>query len=221
MPFSPNNTSKVRDAIDQCVQSHPRCQPSGRGTNPLRLVNVMDGDVIKIEHAADQRHVYAALSYCWGSSSSINAARTAQHNLDERTTPFPLSTLPPTLKDAVLLTRSIGIKYLWIDAICIVQDDETEWETEAQKMMQYYGHARVTIVPIHANSADSGMKVGQNPPFSRAFSGPWTVDSGSNLILTNLTFGAREAVRKSAWNQRGWTYQEMLNSTRLLFCLQP
>ncbi|KAK0657758.1 heterokaryon incompatibility protein-domain-containing protein, partial [Cercophora newfieldiana] len=143
--------------------------------------------------------------------------QTMQHNLDERTSPFSLSALSQTLQDAVLLTRSLGIRYIWIDAICIVQDDRAEWMVEAQKMMQYYGDAQVTIVPAHADSADSGMKTEREVPFSRRFTGPWNNDSGRDLILTNTAFKTRDAVSKWAWNQRGWTYQERLNSARLLF----
>ncbi|KAI0188591.1 heterokaryon incompatibility protein-domain-containing protein, partial [Xylaria flabelliformis] len=151
----------------------------------------MDGDFIKLERPGSKTHVYTALSYCWGESRIDTTTRI---NVEARMSPFFLNKLPPTLQDAIVFTRHLKIQYIWIDAICIVQDCAKEWSSEAQKMMEYYQHARVTIVPVDSNSADSGMSLGYGPYCRNA-----------NSILG------------SAWNNRGWTYQEKLNSSRVLF----
>jgi len=84
-------------------------------------------------------------------------------------------------------------------------------------MAQYYSNTCVTIVPIHADMAHSGMGMGQNVPFYRTFSSPWNAEAGSNVMLSGKSVGDQDAISKSLWNQRGWTYQEGLNSSRVLF----
>ncbi|KAK4443158.1 heterokaryon incompatibility protein-domain-containing protein, partial [Podospora aff. communis PSN243] len=214
------NCQNLLAAIDSCINSHGFCPSSKVTTSPLRLLNVMDGDTIKLERTNGEEHIYAALSYCWGGTESIEATKTTKANLDERTSGFFLHHLPPTLRDAVAVTRSFGVRYLWIDALCIVQNCRKEWAAEAQKMMRYYSNALFTIVPVHSESADSGMRLGQDVPFARRLPGSWSVDSGADLVLSATQKGTHRPdtiIDDSAWNKRGWTYQEKLNSARILF----
>ncbi|ROV90939.1 hypothetical protein VPNG_10092 [Cytospora leucostoma] len=113
----------------------------------------MAGDRIRLVEDQGSHVQYAILSYCWGPSLAQQAARTLQSNLEQRRGGFTLSSLTPTLRDSVVFTRHLGIQYIWIDALCIVQDG-TEWQTEAGRMMQYYAGAYVTIAPIICSSAD-------------------------------------------------------------------
>ncbi|KAK5653622.1 hypothetical protein OQA88_8651 [Cercophora sp. LCS_1] len=217
VPLSSNNLKLIRTAIESCVHTHQSCPGPKQTSCPLRLVKVMDGDRIKLEKPGRRKPVYAALSYCWGASSAMKTAKTTASNIDERMNEISLASLPKTLQDAITVTRSLGIQYLWIDALCIVQDCKREWMSEAQKMMEYYGQARVTIVPVEADSADSGMRTGHGRPLSCKLRGPWKSDSGSDLILSNKAPGSRKSVSRSPWNQRGWTFQESLNSSRVLY----
>jgi len=177
----------------------------------------MDGNRIRLEKPGRRKLVYAALSYCWGASEAMKVAKTTADNVAERMDDFSPANLPKTLRDAIAVTRLLNIQYLWIDALCIVQDCRREWTSEAQRMMQYYGHARVTIVPVEADSADCGMRTGHGRPISCRLRGPWTTDCGSDLILSNKPPGSRKSISHSPWNRRGWTYQESLNSSRILF----
>ncbi|KAK4445469.1 heterokaryon incompatibility protein-domain-containing protein, partial [Podospora aff. communis PSN243] len=117
----------------------------------------MHGDTIRIEHMDGELTTYAALSYCWGDSASMEVAKTTQSNLAARLQGFQLDQLPATLRDAIALTQKQGIRYIWIDALCIVQDCHDEWEAEAGKMMAYYGKAYVTIVPKLSGRAGDGF----------------------------------------------------------------
>ncbi|KAI1449632.1 heterokaryon incompatibility protein-domain-containing protein [Annulohypoxylon stygium] len=211
-----NNLEVIRDALDNCVDQHQSCPGPQVKASPLRLINVMDGGVIKLEEPGDENRIYTALSYCWG-ESRIDTTR--RINVKARMNPFPLNTLPPTLQDAILFTRHLQIQYIWIDAICIVQDCTTEWTEEAQKMMEYYAHARLTVVPIVSTSADCGMSLGYNSK-CRKFSGPWSASFGSDLILSSVPPTREDSIFDSRWNKRGWTYQERLNSSRILFVLR-
>lgn len=86
----------------------------------------------------------------------MEAAKTVRANLSKRLKPFALD-LRATLRDAVILARSLGVRYIWIDALCIVQDCKEERRIEAGKMMSYYGNAYIAIVPTASSAADTGM----------------------------------------------------------------
>ncbi|KAK0627930.1 heterokaryon incompatibility protein-domain-containing protein, partial [Immersiella caudata] len=207
--------------IDDCIQLHVACPSGKEAPSPLRLVNVGRDDYINLEPSDGKPAIYAALSYCWGDSAAIHAAKTLKSNLALRLQRFPLSLLPRTLRDAVQFIRLLKIPYVWIDSLCIVQDDNDEWEREAKKMMHYYGQAYLTVVPVEANSADSGIQLKRDPSLSPptwTLTGPWSHDPhGSHLILSSESPDDHTTVHWSTWNERGWTYQERLNSARILY----
>lgn len=74
-------------------------------------------------------------SYCWGGDSEYKLIEDSFGDLQKNR---PLSWFPDTLRDAILITRALGIKYLWIDALCIFQDSNHDWTTEASKMAEIY-----------------------------------------------------------------------------------
>src|SRR5271170_8055968 len=69
---------------------------------------------------------------------------------------IPWSSLPETFQDAITITRKLGIQYLWIDALCIVQDDLSDWEIESSKMASIYSHSFLTIAASHGRDSRSG-----------------------------------------------------------------
>lgn len=151
--------------------------------SPLRLVNVLEGGSVKLEKMGGRRVAYAALSYCWGDSPGLELNKTTMENVTSRFDPFPLDKLPHTLQEAVRMTRSLRIAYLWIDALCIVQDCEEEWKSEAQRMMKYYAAAYVTIVPLMSDSADTGLRMQCDRRYYKRFTGPWSNYKDDRLVL--------------------------------------
>ncbi|GAB1312711.1 Heterokaryon incompatibility domain-containing protein [Madurella fahalii] len=92
-------------------------------------------DIRLFEPAAGQCGQYVALSYCWG---GYTECRTLKANLAERLDRIQFGLLPEVYKHAVRVTRGLGIRYLWIDALCIIQDDEADWVREAATMCDVY-----------------------------------------------------------------------------------
>lgn len=97
---------------------------------------------------------WTALSYCWGGKSSFI---TIAANLTERQQRIPWSTIPATFQDAMTLTHRLGIRYIWIDSICIIQDSVEDWRTEASKMGNIYQNAHLVIAADLASSCDEGI----------------------------------------------------------------
>ena len=90
---------------------------------------------------------YATLSYRWGGKMPL---RTTRENIKQHMQGLDLHDLPPLFQDAVRVTRALHIRYLWIDALCIIQDDRQDWETQALQMGSIYQRSFVTIAPHSA-----------------------------------------------------------------------
>lgn len=100
------------------------------------------------------RGQYLCLSYCWGSHLPL---RTLKANLAEMARGIPWDKLPKTFQDAVHLTKVLGLSYLWIDALCIVQDDPTDWSWEASRMSTIYSDSYLTVAATFGENSDSGL----------------------------------------------------------------
>ena len=102
---------------------------------------------------------YAALSYCWGTASDTALQlKTERASEAQRRAGISTSTLTKTLGDAVSLVRALSIPYLWVDALCIVQDDISDWQRESSRMGEIYANAYVTICSLSASCLSSFLK---------------------------------------------------------------
>jgi hypothetical protein len=97
---------------------------------------------------------YVALSYRWGASNRLTTNTATK---EDRRRSIPLAHMPRTLQDAVIFTSRLGIRYLWIDSVCIIQDDKDDWAREAAKMGDVYTNAYCTIAAHGADHADHGF----------------------------------------------------------------
>jgi hypothetical protein len=160
---------------------------------------------------------YTALSYCWGGHSQH---QTESSNVAGRYEDIDISTLPQTLKDAILFTRKLGVDYIWIDSICIVQDDRDEWADEAAKMANIYSGAYVVLAATRATSVTEGFLQHHNDPYeitprTRAKK-TFTVQVHHNNNHTRQGFIRLDNLPLS---QRGWCLQEELLASRILHFL--
>ena len=123
----------IQDRLQNC-SSHSGCPlPNGR-LLPKRIIALgSDNESLSLYEAFQDIGLYAALSYCWGKGSTL--LKTTQSTLETFKDHIPWEKLPRTLQDAVVITRKIGLKFLWIDCLCIVQDSRSDWEIEATKMV--------------------------------------------------------------------------------------
>ncbi|KAL4071472.1 heterokaryon incompatibility protein-domain-containing protein [Scleroderma yunnanense] len=175
----------------------------------LRMVDVMQMALV----GAPQNCRYAALSYVWGGGGE--EYWTSMANLSPRTQPAGLdvSVIPETILDAIHLVQRIGERYLWVDALCIIQDSLEDKAAQIHIMGQIFSRAVFTIFAAGGDSARSGlpgMSVG-----TRACRQHVEVVQGLHLAIPLPSIW--EAIARSTWNTRGWTFQELLLSHRRLF----
>ncbi|KAH8603101.1 heterokaryon incompatibility protein-domain-containing protein [Bisporella sp. PMI_857] len=104
---------------------------------------------------------YITLSHCWGSSKQLTTTRST---LAARISGITFDELPKTFQDAVLLSRILKISYLWIDSLCICQDDEEDWERESAKMATVYASSYLTVAAIAATNSADGLFALRIPP---------------------------------------------------------
>ncbi|KAK0104261.1 hypothetical protein ONS96_005353 [Cadophora gregata f. sp. sojae] len=160
----------------------------------------------------------------WG---KIIPLRTLQGSYQELKSGIPMWRLSKNFAHAIIITRELKLRYLWIDSLCIIQDLASDWNKEAATMHKVYSHVEVTIVATSATSTHNGF-LERNVSTVPATKIHYSLDDLSEprdgtLILTpqddietGLWFGDIEG---SAWNTRGWTMQERSLSTRSLhFC---
>lgn len=130
---------------------------------PERLLDVQGTELrlVAREEAftAAQIPKYAALSYCWGSTDddaraqiTLTLGNLAQHQLGIR-----LKRLPLSVQDAVAMSRALSLRYLWVDALCISQDDPADWDRQCVDMHKIYGNAFVTLCAASSQSCRQGF----------------------------------------------------------------
>lgn len=124
---------------------------------PTRVVDVSNDGVRLIETKpsvleGDDRR-YCALSHCWG---PVPIIKTEKANYDEHCKAIPWELLSKTFREAILTTRQLGFRYIWIDSLCIKQDDGADWAAEAATMCDVYQNAILTIAATQAEDGGVG-----------------------------------------------------------------
>lgn len=142
--------------LDECLTTHSACSSSPITTLPDRILDVSDslGCGIQLKETNGESDRYLCLSHCWGTQPFLRSTRS---NLAAHKDNIPLEDLPATFKDAVKLTRRLELRYLWIDSLCIVQDDEEDWRRQSSKMADIYANAHLTISALHSNGPRGGL----------------------------------------------------------------
>lgn len=219
-PLSPRAISTMKRWIAGCEDS---CHPFERdGPLPSRLIDLSEDQprlVITSQGITDRR--YATLSYCWGSDGT-SILKTEKASFTKHQSGIDSQSIPKTIFDAILVARALGLRHLWVDSLCIIQDDEEDWELEASRMGEIYRHSYITIVPVDSRSSDDGFL--RRPTVPKATI-PFHSTQGPLRDKTYLlqsrdgdltgVFPER-IIENSIWKSRGWTFQEEQLSRRVL-----
>lgn len=221
IPTFEEKVTCVRSWMEECRSQggHGNCRPVP--FTPLRLVTVgLDGKPLRLVERDDRTAgtEYATLSYCWGDSLPL---RTTKQSLAGFLEAIPVDLVPKTFTDAIHIARRLGIPHIWIDALCIVQDDEVEWQSEAAQMSKIYQGSQLTITATQSASSSHGCFHSDDPSDGDLFFRTRTSPSDGSVSLVrayNSDIRTR-ATFDSLISTRGWTLQEQLLSSRVLFCM--
>ncbi|KAH7126518.1 heterokaryon incompatibility protein-domain-containing protein [Dactylonectria estremocensis] len=204
------------ECLSSCDGSHQACEQPESKPLPRRVLDVR-GKKVTLCNSAGQFGDYCALSYRWGPPEQT--LRTTDINIGDIMNGIDLSLFPKLLQDAVTLTRRLGVPYLWIDALCIIQGNKKDWEAEAPKMGEYYHHAVLTISASLANEVSEPFLVPRDEIRKDLLSMfDFTDPDGiiSQIIARRVPdYAGIPLVANSPLSSRAWTWQENVLSTRI------
>ncbi|EEU45276.1 uncharacterized protein NECHADRAFT_8562, partial [Fusarium vanettenii 77-13-4] len=135
----------IRKWLGECVDGHPECPGDTPRELPTRLIMVSPVEAepsARLCETLGKTGQYCALSYCWGGDQ---VHKTTREKYAAYLQELPYEGLPQTIRDAFQVARSVGVGYIWIDSLCIVQDDKEDVAREMAKMFQIYFNSCFTI----------------------------------------------------------------------------
>ena len=227
--------------FDDCCENHPACKAlsdfenSRAQWNPTRLLDVGISAESSELYLVEGRRLtevvrYTALSHCWGKNSHL---RLLQSTLNDFMNHIDPNTLSKTFRDAIKVTRHLGIRYIWIDWICIIQDSREDWEAESTMMGQVYRHCECCIAATAASDGTFGCFVNRDTRVLK----PLRISRATPFKMQNLGVSQKkqktgpgyyevlyrrlwmDEVENGALTNRGWAFQEKALSSRILhFC---
>ncbi|KAB5578250.1 heterokaryon incompatibility protein-domain-containing protein [Coniochaeta sp. 2T2.1] len=226
------NPSQILSWLRKCEQHHgAKCHPhhladqdqdkqqSSRrydAENRFNVAATSNFRVIDLEaecivpQALDAR--YVALSYVWGQGAMVRLTRSNYDALrKEGGLRGVMGQLPRTITDAMVFVKGLGVRYLWVDALCLVQDDEEDVELGMEVMNSVYQGSWFTVIAAEGADAEAGLP-GVGPGLGRGVR-QVVVElgqrGGGGLKMT-VQHSIDWHLRRSVYKSRGWTLQELV-----------
>lgn len=208
-----------------CLDCHDQCAQRSKGASwlqlPTRLIDIGSFGSktcrLRLTNSDSLDFIsegYLTLSHRWGQSKPLQLNSSTAEALEAG---ILISDLPNCFQDAVFLAHKLGIHYLWIDSICIRQDDEKDWLNEAPRMKNTYNCAAINIVAGHSTGSEDSMFHTQSRRSvqSMTITSDWKSKGPTDYILWNDT-AIRNDFQRAPLTQRGWVLQERLLAPRIL-----
>ncbi|KAF5599869.1 flavin-containing protein [Fusarium pseudoanthophilum] len=225
---SPETWDMIQGWIRDCINDHGNCKVVSEDRPfPTRVVAVGSEDTEPhlFIPRPDDRGRYIALSHCWGDVMPLRTTRTTFAEFCQK---VDFSRFPKTFQEAIIVCRRLNIQYLWIDSLCIIQDDERDWAVESPKMCDVYQNAYLTIAAAAAHNSSEGLF--HRRPFSlrKSF---LTVSKNDGKVEEVEIFSRpwdsqchwQDSIGDGPWcrdtnplDTRAWTLQEHVLSRRIL-----
>ena len=206
--------------MHRCLHHHPSCPNSSLPTLPTRVLDVGlsdDSTTLRLREGNSERAFYTTLSYRWDQTAAQHF-QTTKSNLAAHQEQIDYSMLSQNMKDAVAITRKLGVQYLWIDALCIIQDSPEDWAAESSHMARIYKNSLLTIA---AATIPTKEHQGCFQPRTRRQIRPFNSGAPFADGRTRYIFADRRATGdgtrpRCPLDTRAWVLQEQVLSARVL-----
>ena len=215
--------ARIAQWMGECLTSHTRCfdiqtVAATRSILPLRLLDLapaLDAKFIRLQSSESLSiyTVYVTLSHCWGGYSKTTLTSSSLATFEAG---IHMSTLPRTFQHAVIMTQKLGIRYLWIDALCILQDSTQEWSHEASLMGDIYANSTLTLSATNAPDSEGGLYHTRSPlsVWPCRVVATWDCFPPANLVVYVPGWEGERTMEPLS--SRGWAFQEWLLSKRTI-----
>jgi len=220
----PSCWMQVRVWLRECVEKHTLCRrrlvlPGCETTacfNPTRLIDIRNADnqfLVETKDWSSAESIrYVTLSHRWAANQMPKLTRS---NIARLMTSIDLDTLPPVFRDAIEISRSLEVPYIWIDALCIIQDDAEDWDKEAALMGQVYSNAFCNLGASAAAERSVGLYSDRDPRHVSL------CRLRAQRTEFNRTYGSypepNSVISARILLSRGWVLQERLLSPRSIY----
>ncbi|EDO02734.1 hypothetical protein SS1G_05211 [Sclerotinia sclerotiorum 1980 UF-70] len=185
----------------------------------FRLIDVRESKIVEFYNANIASFEYAALSYVWGGTQRTLLLKSNQQALQRAGS--LTGCVPNTIQDAMTFSQQLGIQYLWVDALCIIQDSDSDKAIQIGTMGTIYAHSKLTLIAASGKNAEAGLPGIQNPRRGKQTQidiSPADTRISMKLIRTlhphNNGYSFSHQLEDSEWSWRGWTLQERALSRR-------
>ncbi|QRD81586.1 heterokaryon incompatibility protein-domain-containing protein [Aspergillus flavus] len=206
----------ARHWMQICDESHLSCKRTGSilPTRVIQLQIIHEELKARLLVTNGEEARYAALSHRWSCSTSLTVTT---HNLERLKKGIDFAELSHTFREALEIAAGIGLQYIWIDALCILQDDDHDWARESAKMGDVYRHAAITINAF-ASADGMGQCTTAYPPTNLV---DYACRIGGEVYVHEEDGGFADVYEPEGVTQtRGWVFQEEQLSPRRLYCGQ-
>lgn len=207
----------LREWLQFCDERHEslECAHKHNTVLPTRVVDVGDKDsgFLRLYYPAQPKKAeYLALSHCWGKLEEKDKFCTSLKNVDDLCRGFSMNDLPQTFKDAVTVTRELGKRYLWIDSLCIIQDDPNDWAFESKRMEAVFSNAYCTIAASAAADSTVGFLTRRHLPQYVEIPN----SAHGQIYICEAIDDFYRDVEEGVLSQRAWVLQERALSRRTI-----
>ena len=229
VPTREHSLDFLENRVRRCLETHKKCRLPVTTTTRVYLSRLLfigsdvDDHCKVVDCRPRIRWQYAALNYCWGASKFIQISKRTCKTYKQA---VPTTALPNAFRDAILICRRLNIRYLWIDSLCILQDDMNDWANESAKMADIYEGAVLVIAATsttnpHCSFLEQGEALQQEP-----------IEIESESLCGRFpAVKARRRLKDSGWHifddppnnngndplgARGWALQERTLATRYI-----
>ncbi|KAF6822938.1 heterokaryon incompatibility protein [Colletotrichum plurivorum] len=198
-----------------CLGTHEDCNQNRALAFPTRLLSLATEPIRLVTTTSwDGRPRYATLSHRWGGRKALCLTHANMSGLESG---ISADTLSQTFKDAIMIARRAGLRYLWIDSLCIVQGDLGDWSTQSGRMSSVYGGSSLNISASSADRESEGCFL-RPEYFSSGFSADITIDGRKERHDFARSSLYANSVTLSKLASRGWVVQEKILSPRTVHC---
>lgn len=221
--------SIIEKWVAKYLGSHERCgsrtaNVTANAYRPTRLVQLGKSEsggtwrvVARTEVPNDAQ--YITLSHCWGKPSDTKPLQLETSNVKDFALARDMHELPKTFRDASKVSRRLGVRYMWIDRLCILQDSAADWNREASLMHQVYRHGLICVSALGASDSHGGLFLKRDPSTvwpNVVHMNRWKDDATPLKVQVSRGPSWQHHFQRDPLLRRAWVVQERLLAPRVL-----